>query len=62
MGSTAEVAGATCNAIMDDGSSTGDGVYWIDLGGDTPFQAYCGACAREPRTHNTLIPSSCEPC
>jgi hypothetical protein len=37
-------AGKSCKAILDDGYSKGDGVYWLDpdgYGGKEAFQAYC---------------------
>jgi len=36
--------GLSCKDILDDGNSTGDGVYWIDpdgFGGEETFQVYC---------------------
>ena len=45
LGSSALCAGASCLDILDDGSSIGDGLYWIDSDedGDTSnaWQAYC---------------------
>jgi hypothetical protein len=43
-GSTRQEAGLSCKTILNAGSSTGDGIYWIDPnGGSTAdaFQAYC---------------------
>jgi hypothetical protein len=39
---SAEACPATsCRAILDAGTSTGDGTYWIDPAGTGAFQAYC---------------------
>jgi len=43
-GQSQSSAGRTCKAILDDGYSTGDGIYWINPdGGDTSnaFEVYC---------------------
>jgi len=43
-GQTQSVAGLTCKAILNDGFSVGDGIYWINPdGGSTAnaFQVYC---------------------
>ena len=43
-GQTQSSAGESCKAILDDGFSTGDGIYWINPdGGSTAnaFQVYC---------------------
>ena len=43
-GSSQAAASENCKKILDDGFSTGDGVYWIDIdGGSTAnaFQVYC---------------------
>jgi hypothetical protein len=32
---------ASCEAVLDAGASTGDGLYWLLPDGQTPFQAYC---------------------
>jgi len=41
---TESTPGLSCKHILDTGSSTGDGIYWIDLdgtGGDSSFEVYC---------------------
>lgn len=44
-GSSQETAGTSCHQILDDGHSTGDGVYWVDADADgntaNAFQAFC---------------------
>jgi hypothetical protein len=40
LGSTAALAGASCEEILDAGDSTGNGTYWITSGGSA-YQAYC---------------------
>jgi hypothetical protein len=43
-GTSQATAGASCQAILDEGFSTGDGVYWIDIdGGSTSnaFEVFC---------------------
>jgi hypothetical protein len=43
-GKTEYRAGQSCKAILENGFSVGDGVYWIDpdgYRGDDPFEAYC---------------------
>ena len=43
-GQSQSASGLTCKALLDNGFSTGDGIYWIDPdGGSTSnaFQAYC---------------------
>ncbi|MFN3200732.1 MAG: fibrinogen-like YCDxxxxGGGW domain-containing protein [Bradymonadia bacterium] len=37
-GLTPESAGDSCKALLDDGQSTGDGLYWIDVDGDGGFE------------------------
>ena len=39
-GTSQEQAGLSCKTILDEGYSTGDGVYWIKPT-DTSFQVYC---------------------
>jgi hypothetical protein len=44
MGSTSSYPGKNCKDILDEGASTGNGVYWIDpdsTGSDIAFQCYC---------------------
>ncbi len=43
-GSSSDTAGLSCKQIIDDGFSTGNGIYWIDPDGEVgvaPFQVYC---------------------
>ncbi len=41
-GSSAQCPGDSCQAILDEGASTGDGVYWIDPGaGSGAYEVYC---------------------
>lgn len=40
-GRSASLAASSCQAILDNGSSTGDGVYWIDLPTSGPTETYC---------------------
>jgi hypothetical protein len=40
-GSGAQCALQACQSILDSGSSTGDGLYWIEPGSTGAFQAYC---------------------
>ena len=40
-GQSSSCASFSCKDIKDQGNSTGDGVYWIDPTGGSPFQAYC---------------------
>ena len=40
-GISADCASTSCIQILDDGYSTGDGVYWIDPEGSNPFEVYC---------------------
>ena len=43
-GQTQPAAGKSCKTILDDGFSTGDGIYWINPDGgstDNAFQVYC---------------------
>ncbi len=43
-GASPERAGTNCKQLLDDGFSTGNGLYWIDpdgTGSITPFQVYC---------------------
>ena len=36
-----DCASSSCLQILDDGYSTGNGVYWIDPEGTQPFEVYC---------------------
>ena len=40
-GTSANQASTSCKTILDDGFSTGDGLYWIDPDGSGAFEAYC---------------------
>jgi prepilin-type N-terminal cleavage/methylation domain-containing protein len=40
-GRSASLAAQSCQAILEDGLSTGDGVYWIDLPTSGPTETYC---------------------
>ena len=41
LGSSSGCPGLTCNDILTNGTSTGDGNYWIDPDGTGAFEAYC---------------------
>ena len=40
-GGSSSCVSTTCKTILDDGHSTGDGVYWVDPDGSGAFKAYC---------------------
>ena len=40
-GRSASLAAESCQAILDEGLSTGDGAYWIDLPTSGPTETYC---------------------
>ncbi len=40
-GTSASCSAESCKSILDDGYSTGDGVYWIDPDGSGAFEVYC---------------------
>lgn len=40
-GISLECASSSCLQILTDGYNTGDGVYWIDPQGTSPFEVYC---------------------
>ena len=41
LGSSLSCPAESCKVILDDGSSTGDGIYWIDPGSAGAVQSYC---------------------
>ena len=40
-GASQDCAGVSCQNILDDGHSTGDGYYWIQPSGSSPMEVYC---------------------
>ena len=57
-GKTVFSAGESCKAILDDGYSRGDGVYWIDpdgYGGDEGFDVYCDMTTDGGWQHGLLL-------